>query len=229
VSPPKVMYKTDDDNGTLLEPMEEVIAIVNDEHAGDIIESLTARRGELLEATPMVGVQGRQRLVFEAPARGLVGYRPLFAALTRGDGAFTRAFAKWAAHRGPIERARRGALIATAKGKATAYALASLEARGVLFIQPGDEIYEGMVVGESSRAGDLECNPVREKKLTNVRNTGSEEALRLSPAKVMTLEDAIGWINADEIMEVTPHSVRIRKTVLQAGMRRSENRKLVKQ
>jgi GTP-binding protein len=167
VSPPRVLERRGA-SGELLEPVEEVVCEVDDAHAGEVIEALTRRKGELLEAAPAPDAEGRQRLVFEAPARGLIGFRPLFAAATRGSGILHRAFARWGPHRGALDRVRRGALVSTARGKVTAHALALLESRGTLFVAPGEEVYEGMVIGESARGGDLEVNPVREKKLTNV-------------------------------------------------------------
>ncbi|KAL4423643.1 hypothetical protein ABPG77_009230, partial [Micractinium sp. CCAP 211/92] len=222
VSPPRVVLRHE--NGEPLEPLEEVVCEVEDGHAGEVIEAVTLRKGELVEMCPLEA-EGKQRLVFEAPSRGLIGFRSAFAAITRGTGVLHRAFARYGAYKGGLERVRKGALIAVAGGKSTAYALGGLEARGVLFVEPSAEVYEGMVVGEHSRESDLEVNPVREKKLTNVRNTGSEERVLLSPPRVLTLEDAIGYVAADELIEVTPTKLRLRKRTLESGMRRQQKRK----
>ena len=224
ISPPKVLLRQGD-AGERLEPLEELVCEVEEAHAGEVIEALTARKGELLAMGPAVGSEGRQRLVFEAPARGLIGFRSLFASATRGSGVLHRAFARWGAHRGGMERVRKGALVSTGGGKATVHALGQLEPRGTLFVPPGAEVYAGMVVGESARGGDIEVNPVREKKLTNVRNSGSEERVVLTPPRVLTLEEAVGWVAADELIEVTPGAVRLRKRVLEAGKRKAESRK----
>lgn len=231
ISPPKVLMKCGDD-GETLEPIEELVCEVDESHAGDVIEAATARRGELLEMGPAAGAEGRLRLVFEAPARTLVGFVSAFVAATRGSGILHRAFSKWDVYQGSTAslggatKVRKGALVSTATGKATLHALGQLESRGVLFIEPGTDCYEGMVIGESARAGaDLEVNPVKEKKLTNVRNTGSEEKVYLTPAKKMTLEEAIGYVGPDELIEVTPTVLRLRKKVLASGLRRAERRK----
>jgi GTP-binding protein len=224
VSPPQVLLRQGE-QGQRLEPLEELVCEVEEAHSGELIEAVTLRRGELLEMGPAAGAEGRQRLVFEAPARGLIGFRTAFSAVTRGSGLLHRAFSRWGDHRGPLDRVRKGALVAVGGGKATLHALGLLEARGALFVGPGTEVYEGMVVGESSREADLEINPVREKKLTNVRNTGSEERVHLSPPRAMTLEEAIGYVGADELMEVTPGAVRLRKRVLESGARRAGKRK----
>ncbi|KAL4439803.1 hypothetical protein ABPG75_002804 [Micractinium tetrahymenae] len=222
VSPPRVVLRQE--NGQRQEPLEEVVCEVEDAHAGEVIEAVTLRKGELVEMSPLES-EGKQRLVFEAPSRGLIGFRSAFAAITRGTGVLHRAFARYGPYKGGLERVRKGALIAVAGGKSTAYALGGLEPRGVLFVEPAAEVYEGMVVGEHSRETDLEVNPVREKKLTNVRNTGSEERVLLSPPRVMTLEDAIGYVAADELIEVTPSKLRLRKRTLESGMRRQQKRK----
>lgn len=225
ISPPKVLLRTGE-QGERLEPLEELVCEVEESHSGDVIEALTVRKGTLLEMGPAAGSgEGVQRLVFEAPARGLIGFRSLFASLTRGSGVLHRAFARWGEYLGPMDRVRKGALVATGQGKATLHALGTLEARGALFVGPGEACYEGMVVGESSRSGDLEVNVVKEKKLTNVRNTGSEEKVVLTPPRVMTLEDAIGWVAADELIEVTPSAVRLRKRVLESGRRKADRRR----
>jgi GTP-binding protein len=224
VQPPQVMV-THDDKGRRLEPIEELVCEVDNDHAGEVIEAVCLRKGELLEAGPASSQEGRQRLVFEAPSRGLIGFRSLFSTLTRGQGIMHHAFSRWSEYRGQMDRTRKAALVSVTMGKATLHALGALEARGTLFIEPGADVYEGMVVGESSRSGaDLEVNPVREKKLTNVRNTGSEEKVQLTPPRLMTLEEAIGYVGSDELIEVTPSAVRLRKRTLQSGLRRARKR-----
>lgn len=224
VQPPQVMVRHDE-KGQRLEPVEELICEVDNDHAGEVIEAVCLRKGELLEAGPASNYEGRQRLVFEAPSRGLIGFRSLFSTLTRGQGIMHHAFSRWSEYRGPMDRTRKAALVSVAMGKATLHALGALEARGTLFIEPGADVYEGMVIGEASRAGaDLEVNPVREKKLTNVRNTGSEEKVQLAPPRLMTLEEAIGYVGSDELIEVTPSAVRLRKRILQSGLRRAQRR-----
>lgn len=224
VSPPQVLLRLGD-SGQKLEPLEELVCEVDEEHSGDVIEAVTVRRGELLEMGPAAASEGRNRLVFEAPARGLIGFRSLFASLTRGSGILHRAFSQWGDYKGPMDRVRKGALVAVGGGKATLHALGMLDARGELFVEPGTEVYAGMIVGQNAKDGDLEVNPVREKKLTNVRNTGSEEKVHLAPARLMSLEEAIGYVAADELIEVTPGSVRLRKRILDSGSRRADRRK----
>ena len=225
VSPPRVLLQDGDNPGEKLEPLEELVCEVEEQHGGEVIEALTIRRGELLEMGNVETVQGRQRLVFEVPARGLIGFRSVFATITRGTGLLHRAFAQWGPYRGAIHRVRKGSLIAVAGGRSTFHALGALDARGELFIEPGEEVYGGMVVGANARDEDLEVNPVREKKLTNVRNTGAEEKIHVTPAKKMTLEEAIGYVHGDEVIEVTPTAVRLRKRILDSGARRADNRK----
>ncbi|EFN51124.1 hypothetical protein CHLNCDRAFT_141310 [Chlorella variabilis] len=222
VSPPRVVLRHEE--GQRLEPLEEVVCEVEDAHAGEVIEALTLRKGELLEMLPLER-EGKQRLAFEAPSRGLIGFRSAFAAITRGTGALHRAFARYGPYRGGLDRVRKGALISVAGGRTTTHALGGLEPRGVLFVEATAEVYEGMIVGEHSRDSDLEVNPVREKKMTNVRNTGSEERVVLSPPRALTLEDAIGYVAADELIEVTPSRLRLRKRTLESGMRRQQRRK----
>jgi len=224
ISPPQVLVRKGD-AGEKLEPLEELVCEVEEEHTGDVIEAVTLRKGELLEMGPAAAAEGRQRLVFEAPARGLIGFRSLFASLTRGSGILHRAFSQWGSYRGGLDRVRKGALIATASGKATLHALGALDARGELFVDPGTEVYTGMIVGQNSKDGDLNVNPVREKKLTNVRASGADDKVHLAPARIMSLEEAIGYVAADELIEVTPTSVRLRKRILDEGSRRAVKRK----
>ncbi|EIE25836.1 GTP-binding protein TypA [Coccomyxa subellipsoidea C-169] len=221
VSPPRVVYR--EEGGHKLEPLEEVICEIEEEQAGSVIEALSLRKAELVEMVPQAG--GKQRLVFEAPSRGLIGFRSAFATLTRGTGILHRAFARYGRFKGALDGVRKGVLISTADGKTTLHALGSLEARGSLFAGVGTEVYAGMIIGECARDNNMEVNPVREKKLTNVRASGADEKTYLTPPRAMTLEDAIGYVAGDELMEVTPKSIRLRKRMLDSSQRKSLKRK----
>ncbi|KAH7276289.1 hypothetical protein KP509_39G001000 [Ceratopteris richardii] len=222
VSPPAVMYKTVDNNK--LEPIEEVIVEVDDEHSGTVIESMSHRRGELLDQCPCTESSGRTRLTFACPSRGLVGYRSVFNTETHGTGFMHRAFLSYEKYRGALGNVRKGVLVSMASGTITAHALMNLEARGVLFVQPGQETYNGMIIGEHSRDNDLEVNPVKSKELTNMRSAGKDENVRLSPPRQITLEEAIGYVATDELIEVTPKVVRLRKKYLDPSKRRTLRR-----
>ncbi|XP_028062831.1 uncharacterized protein LOC114266144 isoform X1 [Camellia sinensis] len=218
VSPPKVMYKTE--NGGKMEPIEEVTIEVNDEHVGLIMEALSHRRAEVTDMGPVPGNMGRTRMCLTCPSRGLVGYRSVFSSDTRGTGFMHRAFLTYAKHRGLLGNVRKGVLVSMGHGTITAHALMSLEARGTLFVNPGMETYDGMIIGEHSRDTDLDVNPVRNKELTNVRAAGKDENVKLSPPRLMTLEEAIGYVASDELIEVTPKSIRLRKRYLDANKRK---------
>ena len=207
ISRPKVLTRQED--GALLEPIEEVVIDVDDEFTGPVIEKLSIRKCEMQEMKPSGG--GKTRLVFFGPARGLVGYHGEFLTDTRGSGVMNRVFHEWAPWKGDIAGRRNGALISNDTGQAVAYALWNLEERGVMFVEPGEDVYEGMVIGENSRSEDLEVNPLKEKKLSNVRASGKDEAIRLTPPRRMTLEQAIAYIDDDELVEVTPAAIRVRK------------------
>ncbi|KAG6661571.1 hypothetical protein I3843_03G177500 [Carya illinoinensis] len=223
VSPPKVMYKTE--NGQKLEPIEEVTIEVNEEHVGLVMEALSHRRAEVMDMGPVPGNVGRTRLSLTCPSRGLVGYRSVFSTDTRGTGFMHRAFLTYEKYRGPLGNVRKGVLVSMGYGTITSYALMSLEARGTLFVTPGLETYDGMIVGEHSRDTDLDINPVRAKELTNVRAAGKDENVKLSPPRLMTLEEAIGYVASDELIEVTPKSIRLRKKYLDVGKRKSMSKK----
>ncbi|KAI8005871.1 hypothetical protein LOK49_LG07G02078 [Camellia lanceoleosa] len=218
VSPPKVMYKTE--NGGKMEPIEEVTIEVNDEHVGLIMEALSHRRAEVTDMGPVPGNMGRTRMCLTCPSRGLVGYRSVFSSDTRGTGFMHRAFLTYAKHRGLLGNVRKGVLVSMGHGTITAHALMSLEARGTLFVTHGMETYDGMIIGEHSRDTDLDVNPVRNKELTNVRAAGKDENVKLSPPRLMTLEEAIGYVASDELIEVTPKSIRLRKRYLDANKRK---------
>ncbi|EXB54132.1 GTP-binding protein TypA/BipA-like protein [Morus notabilis] len=200
VSPPKVMYKNE--NGEKLEPIEEVTIEINEEHVGLIMEALSHRRAEVTDMGPVPGNDGRTRLCLTCPSRGLVGYRSVFSSDTRGNGFMHRAFLKYENYRGPLGNVRKGVLVSMGYGTITAYALMSLEARGTLFATPGMETYDGMIIGEHSRDTDLDVNPVRNKELTNMRAACKDENVKLSPPRLMTLEEAIGYVASDELIEV---------------------------
>jgi GTP-binding protein len=216
ISRPRVLFKQE--NGAAYEPIEEVTIDVDEEFSGVVIEKMSMRKAELQDMRPSGG--DKTRIVFHAPARGLVGYHGEFMTDTRGAGVMNRVFYGWAPHKGEIPGRRHGALIANEQGEATAYALWNLEERGVMFIDPGEAVYEGMVIGENSRSDDLEVNPMKAKKLTNVRASGKDEAIRLTPPRRMTLEQAIAWIEDDELVEVTPKAVRVRKRYLDPNERK---------
>ena len=211
ISRPQVLFREED--GQRLEPVEEVTIDVDDEFSGAVIEKITgARKGELAEMRP-AGV-GKTRIIAHVPSRGLIGYHGEFLTDTRGTGVLNRVFHGWAAHKGAIPGRRAGVLISMEKGQAVAYALWNLEERGRMFVGPQADVYQGMVIGEHSRDNDLEVNPLKGKKLTNVRASGSDDAVRLTPHIQFSLEEAIAYIDDDELVEVTPNAVRLRKRYL---------------
>ncbi len=209
---PQVLYRSDPDTGATLEPIEEIQIDVDEAFSGIVVEALSVRRGELKEMRPSGG--DKTRLTFLAPSRGLIGYHGEFMTETRGTGVMSRLYHGYAPRRGSIPGRRNGVLISVTAGPAVPYALANLEGRGPLFVGPGTKVYEGMVVGEHSRANDLEVNPRKTKQLTNVRASGTDEAVRLTPPRRMSLEQAIAYIQDDELVEVTPESIRLRKRLL---------------
>ena len=208
ISRPQVLLREED--GKTLEPVEEVTIDVDDEFAGAVIEKITgARKGDLAEMKPAGA--GKTRIVALVPSRGLIGYHGEFLTDTRGTGVLNRVFHGWAPHKGAIQGRRAGVLISMEAGQSVAYALWNLEERGRLFIGAQEQIYEGMIIGEHSRENDLEVNPLKGKKLTNVRASGTDEAVRLTTPVTMTLEQAIAYIDDDELVEVTPNAIRLRK------------------
>jgi GTP-binding protein len=221
VSRPKVLFKRAPDGG-LLEPIEEVVIDLDEEHSGIVVQKLSERKAELVEMRPSGG--GRQRLVFYAPTRGLIGYQGELLTDTRGTGIMNRLFHGYAPHKGPIQGRHNGVLISTDVGDAVAYALWNLEDRGAMMIDPGTRVYRGMIVGEHSRDNDLEVNVLRGKKLTNIRTTSKDEAVRLTPPLRMTLERALAYIEDDELVEVTPKSIRLRKRHLDPNERKKVER-----
>ncbi|MDP1975842.1 MAG: translational GTPase TypA, partial [Alphaproteobacteria bacterium] len=221
ISRPRVLFKTDE-KGHRLEPMEEIQVDVDDEYTGVVVEKMGIRKGEMTDMRPSGG--GKTRVSFLAPARGLIGYQGEFMTDTRGTGIMTRLFHGYGPYKGPIEGRRNGVLISNSTGTSVAYALWNLEERGFLFINPGTDLYEGMIIGEHSRENDLEVNPLKGKQLNNIRTTSKDEAVRLTPPKIFTLEQAIAYIEDDELVEVTPKSIRIRKALLDPNARKRASR-----
>jgi GTP-binding protein len=223
VSRPKVLLKTDEASGALLEPIEEVVIDVDEEHSGIVVQKLSERKAEMTEMRPSGG--GRVRLVFHAPTRGLIGYQGELLTDTRGTAVMNRLFHGYGAHRGEITGRPNGVLISTDQGEAIAYALWNLEDRGPMMIEPGWKVYRGMIVGEHTRGNDLEVNVRKGKKLTNIRTHSKDEAVRLTPPIRMTLEKALAYIEDDELVEVTPKSIRLRKKLLDPNDRKKDERR----
>ena len=222
VSRPKVLLQRDA-AGELLEPIEEVVIDVDEGHTGIIVQKLSERRGEMTEMRPSGG--GRVRLVFHAPTRGLIGYQGELLTDTRGTAVMNRLFHGYGSYRGEIVGRRNGVLISNDQGEAVAYALWNLEDRGPMMIEPGWKVYRGMIIGEHTRGNDLEVNVLKGKKLTNIRTHSKDEAVRLIPPIQMTLEKALAYITDDELVEVTPKAIRLRKKLLDPNDRKKEERR----
>jgi len=223
ISRPRVLFRTDD-SGQRQEPYETVVIDVDDEFSGTVVEKMQRRKAELTEMRP--SGQGKTRITFSAPSRGLIGYHGEFLSDTRGTGIMNRLFEKYDVYKGPIEGRQNGVLISMVPGEAVPYALNALEDRGELFIGGGAKIYEGMIIGENAKPDDLEVNPMKSKQLTNFRSTGKDDAIRLTPPRVMTLEQAIAYIDDDEMVEVTPQNIRLRKAILDPHERKKAKRKM---
>jgi GTP-binding protein len=223
VSRPKVLLKEDSATGEMLEPIEEVVIDLDEEHSGIVVQKMAERKADMMEMKPSGG--GRLRLVFHAPTRGLIGYQGELLTDTRGTAIMNRLFHAYAPYKGPIQGRRNGVLISNDKGDAVAYALWNLEDRGPMIIEPGWKVYNGMIVGEHPRGNDLIVNVLKGKKLTNIRTTSKDEAVRLTPPIRMTLEKALAYIENDELVEVTPRSIRLRKKLLDENDRKKEERK----
>ncbi|MGO4128104.1 translational GTPase TypA [Inquilinus sp. YAF38] len=221
ISRPRVVYQTDE-SGNQLEPIEEVTIDVDEEHSGIVVQKLSERKGELLEMRPSGG--DKQRLVMLVPTRGLIGYQGEFMTDTRGTGVMNRIFHDYAPHKGAIASRHTGVLISNAQGEAVAYALWNLEDRGPMLIEPQVRVYQGMIIGEHTRGNDLEVNVLKGKQLTNIRTTSKDEAVRLTPPIQMTLERALTYINDDELVEVTPKTIRLRKQLLDPNERKRVER-----
>jgi len=217
VSRPRVLFK-EDENGNKLEPIEELVVDVDDEFSGSVVEKVAARKGEMVDMKPSGG--GKTRITFKVPSRGLIGYQGEFLTDTKGTGIMNRLFDSYQPYKGELAFKRNGSLISNDSGSATGYALYNLQDRGVMFIGAGEKVYTGMIIGQNAKSNDLEVNIIKGKQLTNVRASGTDEAIRLTPPKKLTLEDMITYINDDELVEVTPKSLRLRKLYLDSNERK---------
>ncbi|NJC32963.1 GTP-binding protein [Sphingomonas jejuensis] len=221
ISRPRVLFQ-DGPNGRE-EPYETVVIDVDEEFSGTVVEKMNIRKAELTDMRPSGG--GKTRITFSAPSRGLIGYHGEFLSDTRGTGIMNRLFEKYGPHKGNIEGRRNGVLISNGSGEANAYALNALEERGILMVAPGDPLYEGIIIGENAKPDDLEVNPMKSKQLTNFRASGGkDDAIRLTPPRKLTLEQAIAYIDDDELVEVTPKSIRLRKRFLDPHERKRQSR-----
>jgi len=218
---PEVIIK--EENGVKMEPYELLVVDVPDEFTGVVIEKLGKRRAEMISMTPTG--DGQTRIEFEIPARGLIGFRSQFLTDTKGEGVLNHSFLEFRPLGGTVEHRMNGALVSMENGQALGYSLFNLQERGVLFVKPQDKVYVGMVIGEHARANDLDVNPIKGKNLTNVRSSGADEAIKLVPPREITLESALEWIEDDEIVEITPKSIRIRKRYLDPIVRKRMARK----
>ncbi len=221
VSRPRVLFKKDE-KGNILEPIEEVVVDVDDNYSGTVVEKLSSRKGEMQEMKPSTG--GKTRIIFLVPSRGLIGYQSEFLTATKGTGVLNRIFNSYAPYKGEMSNKRNGALIATEAGEAVAYALWNLQDRGIMFVKPQQKVYTGMIIGENSKQGDLEVNVLKGKQLTNIRASGTDEAIRLTPPRELTLEDMITYVGDDELVEVTPKALRLRKKFLDNNDRKRQSR-----
>ena len=220
VSKAEVLYHTDE-KGKKLEPMELAYVDVPDEFTGAVIDKLSQRKGDLLNMGPISG--GYTRLEFNIPSRGLIGYRGEFLTDTKGNGIINTIFNDYAPYKGDIQYRKQGSLIAFESGESVTYGLFSAQERGTLFIGPGEKVYSGMVIGQCAKAEDIELNVCKKKHLTNTRSSSADEALTLTPPKILSLEQALDSIDTDELLEVTPESLRIRKRILDPTMRKRAN------
>lgn len=217
VSKAEVLYRTDE-NGKKLEPMELCYIDVPEEFSGSVIEKLSQRKGELRNMGTASG--GYTRLEFSIPSRGLIGYRGEFMTDTKGNGIMNSVFDGYGPYKGDIQYRKQGSLIAFEPGEAITYGLFNAQERGTLFISPGEKVYSGMVVGQNGKGEDIELNVCKKKQLTNTRSSSADEALRLTPPKILSLEQALEFIDTDELLEITPKSLRIRKKILDPTMRK---------
>ncbi len=215
---PRVLYKTDEETGARLEPMEEVVIDVDQDYSGQVVQKMALRKGEMISMLPSGA--GKVKMTFIAPTRGLIGYHGEFLTDTRGTGIINRLFHGYAPFKGAVDGRRTGVMLAMATGEATEYDLYNLEERGIIMVLPGTKVYEGMIVGEHNRDNDIPVNILKGKKLTNVRASGTDESTKLTPPRLLTLEEAITYINDDELVEVTPTSLRLRKAILDPNARK---------
>jgi GTP-binding protein len=220
---PRVLTRQNPETDAREEPMEEVLIDVDEPYAGVVVEKLSRRKAEMREMRPSGG--GKLRLSFLMPSRGLIGYHGEFLTDTRGTGVMNRLFAGYGPWKGAIEGRRNGTLISTEAGEAVHYALFYIQERGMMFVTPGEKVYPGMILGENSRDSDLEVNPIREKKLTNIRAAGKDDAMLLVPPRRMSLEQAIAYVEEDELVEVTPGAIRLRKRYLDPHERKRFERR----
>ncbi len=221
ISRPRVLFK-EDENGQKMEPYETVIIDVDEEYSGTVVEKMNLRKAEMTDMRPSGG--GKTRITFSAPSRGMIGYHGEFLSDTRGTGIMNRLFEKYGPHKGRIDGRKNGVLISNGSGEANAYALGPLEERGIMMVAPGEVLYEGMIIGENAKTDDLEVNPMKSKALTNFRVSGKDDAIRLTPPWRLTLEQAIAYIDDDELVEVTPKSIRLRKRYLDPNERKKASR-----
>ncbi|MFD3266320.1 translational GTPase TypA [Phenylobacterium ferrooxidans] len=218
ISRPRVVFQVDPETGDRLEPIEDVMIDVDDEFTGIVIEKLSARKAELKDMGPSGA--GKTRISLMSPSRSLIGYQGEFLTDTRGSGVLNRVFSHYEPYKGAIDAGRKGVLVSNSDGETTDFALWNLEDRGFMFVGGGEKTYQGMIIGENSRADDLDVNPMKAKALNNIRASGKDEAVRLTPPRRMTLEQAIAYIEEDELVEVTPKSIRLRKQVLNPSLRK---------
>ncbi|WP_294262138.1 translational GTPase TypA [uncultured Sphingomonas sp.] len=221
ISRPRVLFGTDEAGGRT-EPYETVIIDVDEEYSGSVVEKMNIRKAEMTDMRPSGG--GKTRITFSAPSRGMIGYHGEFLSDTRGTGIMNRLFEKYGPYKGAIEGRKNGVLISNGSGEANAYALGPLEERGVLMVGVGEALYEGMIIGENAKPEDLEVNPMKSKQLTNFRASGKDDSIRLTPPWKMTLEQAIAYIDDDEMVEVTPKTIRLRKRFLDPHERKRASR-----
>jgi len=220
---PRVLTRLNEESGEREEPYEEALVDVDEEYSGAVVQKLSLRKGMMQDMRPSGG--NKQRLTFLIPSRGLIGYHGEFLTDTRGTGIMNRLFAGYKPWAGQIDGRRNGSLISNSDGEAIQYALFSLQERGTLFVDPGAKVYVGLILGEHSRENDLDVNPIKEKKLTNIRAAGKDEALLLVPPRRMSLEQAIAYIEDDELVEVTPSAIRLRKRYLDPHERKKNARR----
>ena len=221
VSPPKVLIKKDD-HGNKVEPIEEITIDLDEEFSSKIIDSINKRKGKLIDLKD--GGKNKKRLIFHAPTRGLMGYTSKFLTLTKGSGVINRTFHSYGNYTGDMEGRRNGALISMEDGKAVAFAIFNLQARGEMFVTHNDPVYKGMIVGFSSKSGDLEINVLKGKKLTNMRTQGTDENVVLTPVRKMAIAEQLSMLNSDEALEITPNSCRLRKVILDSNLRKRQSK-----
>ena len=221
VSPPKVLIRKDD-QGKKMEPIEEITIDLDEEFSSRIIDSMNRRKGKLIDLKDTG--KNKKRLIFHAPTRGLMGYTSRFLTLTKGTGVINRIFHSYGEYTGDMEGRRNGALISMENGKAVAFAIFNLQARGEMFVTHNDPVYEGMIVGFSSKSGDLEINVLKGKKLTNMRTQGTDENVVLTPVRKMAIAEQLSMLNTDEALEITPKSCRLRKLILDPHERKRQSR-----